>query len=156
MVKENKSERQESLIEFKKIGFGKTGYIISQFVIDKDYQVYVTMNSMIETSSLCLCTDKEALNDGEVNLVDSFIEHILIPKKKELSTIYVDDSSKYEEESLLFQDVVITEDYDVFHRFQLLKTFLQDNHNNISCDILSQMYSRLEENTNYKKKNKRI
>lgn len=146
MVNENKEKNDMYLLEYKKYGFGKTGFCTYQFCIDKDYQMEVNIRLDQEVRSFSISSMKEKLTDEEKKIVDSFIGSVINPKFKEVCTIYQDDCIKYEGSSLSYGDIIIDDD-EVTSKFLLMKEMLQDNHIQFSNDCIFSMFSFLEENT---------
>ena len=145
----------DKLIVYQEKGFGKVGYNTYQFIIYKDYSVNIDMVMENEMNSYSISSKRELLDEGESELIDTFIINVLEPKKKEICSLNRDLIEKYENTSLFFQDIVIQDDEKVFRKFNKLKDMLQVDHPSISCECVFGMFSNLEDtvmNKNYRVK----
>ena len=147
---EYRRKDNDKLIVYQEKGFGKVGYNTYQFVIYNDYSVNINMIIDQEMNSYSVSSKRELLDDGDRELVDTFIYKVLIPKKKEKCSINKDEVEKYEESLLLYDDIVIKDDEEVFRKFNRLKGMLQEGHTSIANECVLSMFSNLEENAKNK------
>ena len=142
----------DKLIVYQEKGFGKVGYNTYQFIIYKDYSVNIDMVMENEMNSYSISSKRELLDEGESELIDTFINNVLEPKKKEICSIDRDLVEKFENTSLFFQDIVIKDDEEVFRKFNKIKDILKVDHPSISYQCVLGMFSNLEDtvmNKNY-------
>lgn len=150
MVKREQNNNTDNLLEFKKIGFGKTGYVTYQFDISQDYQIQTSIRIDREMDSFSLQTMKEDLSSEERELVDTFIDLVVVPKKNEVCSIYADDVFKFEDSFLTCMGITISQDDQVATQFGMLQDVLRENHDSISHQNIARIYTSLEDNTNSK------
>jgi len=139
------------MIEYKKYGFGKVGYVENKYTITDDYKINLSVKISGEIGKESFSINNIPLTEEEIAFIKLIEDHFNSKKKK--VSIFEDEEKKYEGEELIFNGNKIEDDEQIkFINYLLL--IIGEEHKELNSRRVANMYERMSKKTYEKNKKK--
>ena len=139
------------MIEYKKYGFGKVGYVENKYTITDDYKINLSVKISGEIGKESFSINNIPLTEEEIAFIKLIEDHFNSKKKK--VSFFEDKEKKYEGEELIFNGNKIEDDEQIkFINYLLL--IIGEEHKELNSRRVANMYERMSKKTYEKNKKK--